>query len=57
MKVLKNVVGECQNVFVEDKQIVDAAFVANEVGDELRYKNLEGTLCKLDMEKICDHVN
>lgn len=34
-----------------------AAFVDNEVVDELFFRKRDGILCKLDMKKVYDHVN
>lgn len=56
-KVLKKVGEECQHVFMGGSQVLDAALIANEIVDELKYKNLEGFLCKLDMEKTYNNVN
>lgn len=42
---------------MEGKHILDAALRANEIVDELKYKNLECMSCKLDMKKIEDHEN
>lgn len=55
--VLSLVIGENQHVFVEGKQIIDVVLVANDVVDDLVGINKEGILCKLDMEKIYDHVS
>lgn len=56
-KVLREVTGERQNVFVEGRQILDAMIVANEVVDELMSSKKEGLSCKLDMEKAYENVN
>lgn len=50
-KVMGRVVGECQHVFMEYRQNLDAVFIANEIVDELLHKNMEGVLSKLDMKK------
>nr|XP_016480295.1 PREDICTED: uncharacterized protein LOC107801479 [Nicotiana tabacum] len=56
-KVLDVSVSSSQNVFVEGRQILDAALVANELV-EFRRKNRDpDLLCKLDLEKAFDHVN
>lgn len=49
------VVSGSQHALVGGRQILDAALIANEI--VINYKNLEGVLCKLDMEKVYDHVN
>ena len=48
---------ESQNAFVEGKQIMDAALIANEVVDSTLKDNVGGVLCKLDIEKAYDHVS
>lgn len=55
-RVLGEVIGECQHVFLEGRQIQDAVLVANEVVDELVTGMNDGLICKLDMEKTYDHV-
>lgn len=56
-KVLGKIVGKCQHIFVEGMQIMDAVLVANEVVDDLIFRNREGFLRKLHMVKAYDHVN
>lgn len=41
----------------QGRQILDVAFITNEVVDDLVYRNMEGGLCKLDTEKAYNHVN
>lgn len=48
---MDKVVGECQHVFVKERQIQDATLVADEVVDELLLMNKKGVLCKFDLEK------
>ena len=56
-RVVGKVVSEAQNVFVECRQILDAALVANEAVDSiLRRKECE-LLCKMDIEKAYDHID
>lgn len=51
IQVKEQVIGESQHAFVKDMQITDAVLVANEfVGDAI-FRNRDGILCKLDMEK------
>uniref|UniRef100_M1BCX3 Reverse transcriptase n=1 Tax=Solanum tuberosum TaxID=4113 RepID=M1BCX3_SOLTU len=56
-KVLAEVVSTSQNAFVEGKRILYAALVANKVMDSKIKQGVPGVLCKLDLEKACDHVN
>ena len=44
-------VSNSQNTFVEGKQILDAAMIANEVIDFVQKGKCGGILCKLDMRK------
>ena len=56
-KVVGKVNSKAQNVFVEGRQILDASLIANEVIDSILKKNCCGILCKLDIEKVYDHVD
>ncbi|WKA01615.1 hypothetical protein VitviT2T_019886 [Vitis vinifera] len=56
-KVVGKVVSSTQNAFVEGRQILDAALIANEAIDSLLKRNESGVLCKLDLEKAYDHIN
>ena len=56
-KVVRKVVSSTQIAFVEGRQILDAALIANEVIDSLLKKKESGVLCKLDLEKAYDHIN
>lgn len=49
--MMDKVVGESQHPFMEGRQILDAALVANDVVNGVLLKNREGVLCKLDMKK------
>ena len=56
-RVLGQVVSEAQNAFVEGRQILDAALIANEAVDALLQRNLSGVVCKLDIEKAYGHLD
>ncbi|RVW49203.1 putative ribonuclease H protein [Vitis vinifera] len=56
-KVVGKVVSSSQNAFVEGRQILDAALVANEVIDSVLKRKESGVLCKLDLEKAYDRIN
>ena len=51
------VVSSAQNAFVEGRQILDAALIANEAIDSMLKGDEAGVLCKLDLEKAYDHIN
>ena len=56
-RVIDKVVSPSQNAFVEGKQILDAALIANEVVDVMLRRNDGGVVCKLDIEKAYGHLN
>ncbi|RVW85171.1 Transposon TX1 uncharacterized 149 kDa protein [Vitis vinifera] len=56
-KVVSKVVSPTQNAFVEGRQILDVALIANEAIDSLLKGDETGVLCKLDLEKAYDHIN
>ena len=55
--MLDKVISPSQNSFVEGRQILDAALIANEAVDSMLRRNDGGVVCKLDIEKAYDHVN
>lgn len=57
VKVLGEIIGDCQHTFVGCRQILDAVLAANETVDELMSNIKDGLMCKPDMEKAYDHVN
>ena len=56
-KVARKVVSSTQNAFIEGRQILDAALIANEVIGSLLKRKESGVLCKLDLEKAYDRIN
>lgn len=56
-KVPYLVIRECQHAFMDGRQILYAALIANEVVDEIINKKRDGVICKLDMQKVYDRVN
>ena len=56
-RVVGNVVSEARNAFVEGRQILDAALIANEVVDVMCQRKETRVLCKLDIKKAYDHLD
>ena len=50
-------VSPSQNAFVERRQILDAALIANEAVDSMLRRTDGEVVCKLDIEKAYDHLN
>ena len=55
-RVMGLIISKSQNVFVEGRQILDAALIANEAVDSVLRRKEKGILCKLDIEKAYDHI-
>ena len=51
------VVLEYQHAFIQNRQILDVALIANETVDSRLKVNIFGLFLKLDIEKAFDHVN
>ena len=51
------VVSEYQHAFIQNRQILDAALIANEAVDSRLKVNIPRLILKLDIEKAFDHVN
>ena len=51
------VASEYQHVFIQNRQILDAALIANEAVNFRLKVNIPRLLLKLDIEKAFDHVN
>ncbi|XP_038701830.1 uncharacterized protein LOC119998553 [Tripterygium wilfordii] len=56
-RVLGSVINNAQHAYLEDRQIIDASLIANEVVDHYSKLKKSGIMCKLDMEKAFDNVN
>ena len=55
--VLGSLITPTQNAFIKGRQILDSMLIASECVDSRLKENLPGILCKLDLEKVYDHVN
>ena len=55
-RVMGLIISQSQNAFVEGRQILDAALIANEAVDSVLRRKEKGILCKLDIEKAYDHI-
>ncbi|GKV22579.1 hypothetical protein SLEP1_g32439 [Rubroshorea leprosula] len=56
-KVLPKVIGEQQMAFIEGRQLVEGAVIANEILDKVKRKKKKGFLFKVDFEKAYDKVS
>ena len=54
--MLPKLVTKAHNAFVEGRQILDVALVANEAIDLILRSNKGAFMCKHDIEKAYDHV-
>ena len=55
-RVMRLIISQSQNAFVEGRQILDATLIANEAVDSILRRKEKGILWKLDIEKAYDHI-
>lgn len=56
-RMVRNVVYEFQNTFVEGRQILGAVLIANKAIDSMMKNGSSSVIYKLDIKKAYDHVN
>ena len=56
-RVAHGLISDSQNAFVKGRQILDYALIASECIDSRLKLGIPGVLCKLDVERVYDHVS
>ena len=55
-RVMRLIISQSQNAFVEGRQILDALLIANEAVNFILRRKENGLLYKLDIEKAYDRI-
>ena len=56
-RVAHGLISDSQYAFVKGRQIFDSVLIASECIDSRLKSGVPGVLCKLDVEKVYDHVS
>lgn len=55
--VMKDIISHPQGAFIDARQILDGVLIANECIEDRQCSGKSGIICKLDLEKVYDHMN